>query len=239
MVIDQIETDWSMIHEPAHLVMRYASAVQKYLQALIHNHHDAEEVGQDFLLLVSKHGLPRLRQDRGRFRDYLKKCVRNAACNFLRRDHKTKLKELDIAQHAGGSETEIDEEWIGEWRRCVLDRAWGRLRRHEEQSRGSLACTVLRLHVDFPDESSDVLAEKVAALTGKPIRAEAFRQQLSRARRQFAQFLVDEVAQTLSDPEPASVEDELADLGLHQFVRNYLPLRRRGVSSSTPPPAPR
>lgn len=39
--LDQIETDWSMVHEPAHLVGRYANAVQRYLFALIKNKHDA------------------------------------------------------------------------------------------------------------------------------------------------------------------------------------------------------
>lgn len=232
-IIDQIETDWSMIHEPAHLVMRYAPAVQRYLHALISNPDDAEEVGQDFFLLVSKHGLPRTRQDRGRFRDYLKKCVRNAACNFLRRNQACKQQAMDIAHLALAEETLVglEEEWLGEWRHCILDRVWRRLREQQRKSRGSLAYTVLRLCVDHPNERSDVLAQKVAAQLKKPIRPEAFRQQLSRARRLFAQLLVDEVALTLNDPEPHTVEEELADLGLIQYVRSYLPLRRR-ISTS-------
>src|SRR5438445_751439 len=32
--LDQIETDWSMIFEPAHLVLRYAQAIHRYLDAL-------------------------------------------------------------------------------------------------------------------------------------------------------------------------------------------------------------
>src|SRR5262245_65927562 len=84
-VLDEIDTDWSLVHEPAHVVLRYSQAIQRYLRIMIANQHDAEEIGQDFFLWVSQHGLPRASKDRGRFRDYLKKVVRNAALNYLRR----------------------------------------------------------------------------------------------------------------------------------------------------------
>src|SRR5271168_2385540 len=82
--LDQIETDWSLVFEPAHVVMRYAHPVQYYLNALLGNKDEAEDVAQEFFLWVSQHGLPRASKNRGRFRDYLKKVVRNKALNFLR-----------------------------------------------------------------------------------------------------------------------------------------------------------
>jgi hypothetical protein len=227
--LDQIETDWSMVHEPAHVVMRYSRAVQRYLRALIQNQHDAEEVAQEFFLWVSQAGLPRASRDRGRFRDYLKQVVRNTAFNFLRRGPEPARSGANIAEIAAPAEAlpRFENEWIGEWRACILKRVWRRLHELQKKSRGSLPYTVLRLSVAQSDSTSDVLAERVSALTKKPMRADAYRQQLSRARRQFAQYLVDEVAQTLTGPEPSDVEDELADLHLIDYVREFLPLRRR------------
>src|ERR1051326_6516052 len=95
--LDEIDTDWSLVHEPAHVVLRYAQAVQRCLRIMIVNQHDAEEVAQDFFLWVSQHGLPRASKDRGRFRDYLKKVVRNAGLNFLRRDHADKHRKMHLA----------------------------------------------------------------------------------------------------------------------------------------------
>ena len=231
--LDHIETDWSLIHEPTHVVMRYSGAIQSYFRALIKNHHDAEEVAQNFFLWVSQNGLPRASKDRGRFRDYLKTVVRNAALNFLRRNQAPVQNELVITNLAYQEKTPavLDQEWLGEWRRCLLERVWQRLREYQTKARNNHSYTVLRLCAAHPEKKSEALAEKLAIRIKKPVRAEAFRQQVSRARRRFAQYLVEEVAQTLSDPEPADVEGELADLGLIDYVRDFLPLRRRIATS--------
>jgi hypothetical protein len=226
--LDQIETDWSLVHEPAHLVGRYAHAVNRYLHALIKNNHDAEEVAQDFFLWVSQHGFPRARQDRGRFRDYLKKVVRNYALNFLRRRPlcaaSPDLLHVPAPEH---TDNVPDQEWVLQWRRCLLKRAWRRLHKHEQRSPDNLFYTVLHLCATHPHEDSRTLAARASLLCGKPLRADAFRKQVSRSRRMFAQFLVKEIADTLDKPAAHEVEDELVDLGLMVYVRDFLPLRER------------
>ncbi len=37
------------------------------------------------------------------------------------------------------------------------------------------------------------------------------------------QYLVDEVAQCLDNPEPDAVEEELAELGLIRYVKDFMP----------------
>jgi RNA polymerase sigma-70 factor (ECF subfamily) len=232
--LDQIETDWTMVYEPAHLVFRYGHAIQRYLGALIKHKHDAEEAAQDFFLWVSQHGLPRARRDRGRFRDYLKKVVRNAALNYLNRKLPPRHSDAGLENVPEPQERQFvaDQEWLADWRRCLLKRAWKRLEIHQARSPDNLCHTVLRLCARYQDESSSALAERTSRASGKPITPEAFRKQVSRARRLFAQLLVKEIADTLDTPEPAHVEEELADLRLMAYVRDYLPLKRRPPGST-------
>ena len=226
--LDQIETDWSLVFEPAHIVLRYAHAVRSYLQALLRSEHDAEEVAQEFFLWISQNGLPRASQDRGRFRDYLKKIVRNKALNFLR-DKPPYSSDTDLLSVPAPEDTRNipDQEWLVHWRRCLLDRAWQRLEEHQKRLPRGRYFTVLLLCAQYPGEDSRQLAARTGALDGSTLTAEAFRKQTSRARRVFAELLVHEVAETIDKPTPTDVEEELADLALMEYVREYLPLRPR------------
>jgi DNA-directed RNA polymerase specialized sigma24 family protein len=225
--LDEISTRWPMIQDPVQFVLRYAPAIQRYLGALLKAPHDAEEVAQEFLLRGLQRGFVRTTELRGRFRDYLKVSVRNAALTHLGRERPRGAGPAPEQLPAPDVQSEADREWLEQWRACLLDRAWQALDHHERQSPGSLAYTVLRLTVDHPDETSAALAERASALAGHAVRADAFRKQLSRARRQFAELLLVEVARTLEAPNPERVEEELCELGLMSYVRDYLPTNRR------------
>jgi hypothetical protein len=172
-----------------------------------------------------EHGFLRVRQERGRFRDYLKVAVRNAALNYLARKPQARERIADLAdvpaRHESASVEE--QEWVAHWRRCLLERAWRALQSHEEGTPQNLCYTVLRLKADAPRAHSTALAARASAQVGYPVGADAFRKQLSRARRLFARFLVQEVSQTLDYNDPRRLEEELAELGLIGFVRGFLP----------------
>jgi hypothetical protein len=82
---------------------------------------------------------------------------------------------------------------------------------------------VLRLVLDHPEDDSEALAARISDSLGHPVRADAFRKQLSRARRVFARLLVIEVTRTLDYATPEKVEEELTELGLMRYVRRFLP----------------
>jgi hypothetical protein len=83
---------------------------------------------------------------------------------------------------------------------------------------------VLRIYVDHnAQEDSEAMAERAAIRLKKPLRADAFRKQLSRARRLFAKLLVQEVVQTIESPTPDRIEEELIEVGLLADVTAYLP----------------
>lgn len=225
--LDEIATEWNIVYNPAQFIRQYAPAVERYFRALIKNPHDAEDVAQDFFMRVTRHGFARARKERGRFRDYLKAAVRNSALNFLRRQQTAKKNaELANSRVVLMSKKRLaaaEQEWMAVWRRCVLDRACQALERHQRGSPGNLFSTVVSLLLDFPDEDAKSMAERTSAAIGKPIRVEAFRKQVSRARRKLARLLVQEIAKTLDAPTAEQVKDELIELSLWQFVRDYLP----------------
>ncbi len=223
--LNEITTNWSVIHDPAQFVLRYAPAIQRYLAALIPDRHDREEVSQDFFLRVLRHGFFRARQDRGRFRDYLKAAVRNAARNHVRRRPVSTQGDSQLFEALASDTPHPTEEqvWVTQWRRCLLGRACRVLARHEQESPGNLFFTVLRVSAAYPREDTKTLAERTSARIGRPIRAEAFRKQVSRARRLLAQIILNEAAQTLDKPTPERVQEELMEVDLWKYVHGYLP----------------
>lgn len=224
--LEEISTRWNQVGDPLQFVMRYGQAIEKYLAVLIGNRADAADVSQEFLASMLEHRFANANPDEGRFRQYLKTCVLNAARMHFRKRTSTKETAvmpdwlLDLPQR----EPSADVEWLAEWRRCVVDRGWAALHRLQQATPDSPAFTVMRLAKEFGEtEDSAALAERLSAMIGHPVTPEAFRKQLSRARRLFAELLVREVARTLQDPTPDDVETELADTGLMRTIRPFLP----------------
>jgi RNA polymerase sigma-70 factor (ECF subfamily) len=77
--------------------------------------------------------------------------------------------------------------------------------------------------VEYSEDDSNQLAERVSAASGQHLSAEAFRKQLSRARQKFAQLLVAEVSRTIADATPERVSEELQELDLMKYVRTIMP----------------
>jgi RNA polymerase sigma-70 factor (ECF subfamily) len=222
--INQISTRWPLIQDPARFVFRYAPAIQGYLGVFLKNPHDVEDTCQAILLRIVERGLVTPDQLRGRFRDYLIATVRNAALAKLR-SHVPEPAGMPVDALAAPEAAVYpsDEEWISRWRRVVMAGAWEALENHERANPGSLCHAVLRALIDHPQDDSQQLAARVSDRCGRTISAEAFRKQVSRARRLFAEFLVAETARTLENPTATAIEDELIDIGLMKYVKPFLP----------------
>jgi hypothetical protein len=222
-LLEQISTRWPLISDPGQFVLRYAPAIRRYLGAILSDPHEADEASQDFLVKALSSGFSPERVTRGRFRDYLKAAVRNAAITrFRRRRHTAGDDALDAVAAPDDVQAEADRAWLAEWRGCLLDRVWQSLELHERRTAGNCFYSAVKLASDDPQADSPTLAGRLSEKKGKPITPEAFRQQLSRGRRQFASLLVDEVKRTIEQPTKQAVLDELSELGLTPFVKPYL-----------------
>ena len=212
-----ITTNTSILADPSRFVRRYGAAIRAYLQALISSEHDADEVEQDLLLQVVERGFPDGMGRRGRFRYYLMTVVRNAALGYFRKKSRRPISVADLSSIPAA--VIADRAWNRSWRECVMKGAWLALRKHEQSNAGNLFHTVLRTSVKHGEEDSSMLAVRVSSATGQELTAEAFRKQLSRARRKFGELLIHEVSRTMSAVTPDALEEELASLNLLKYVR--------------------
>ncbi len=216
---DAIPTCWGL--EPGQLVLRYRRAIRSYLGALLRNDEDADDVAQKFLEKMLKGAFDNVRPERGRFRDYLKKSVRNEALAFLKKKGREVPIGLEPAADTLGPS--VDDRWNEDWRKTVLDGAWKALDAYQNQRPDNHFTSLLRMISEQPEADSETLADRLAEVSGQRLQASAVRKQISRARRKFAQLVVEEVKLTLQGPTPDEVEEELVEVGLMPYLRDYLP----------------
>jgi hypothetical protein len=193
----------------------------------------AEELTQQFAVRFL-HGdfQERACPEKGRFRDFLKRCLRNMVNDMQRQGRarpQAQLNEEQIpdANHPDGLS---DDNFEAACRAERLTQTWQRLKVAEEEG-GPPLFTVLKMKTDDPQLRSAVMAERLSAELGTPTTAVAVRKNLERARAQFADFLIDEVLQSLPSEERDSLEQELSDLKLLEYCRGALERRRNGAAN--------
>lgn len=222
MNLSEISTRWSCIGDPSIFALRYSRAIQAYLEALIRNKADAADLAQDFFLQFVQRGLPRAAESRGRFRDYLKVAVRNAALTHLRKRRDVNLSVESLPLISREHEDEADRRWREECRQQVVDRVLRLLDLYERENPGNYAHSVLRVSIEPEAEDSERQAELVSQRIGKQMNAVAFRKQRSRARDMFAKLVVNEIRVTIDTDSNDRLEEELADLDLLRYVKQRL-----------------
>jgi RNA polymerase sigma factor (sigma-70 family) len=205
--------------------MRYGRAIRGYVTAILRDPAEADEVVQELILGLISRGGPSTWPGAGRFRDYLKASARNAAVTYLRKKGRNRAAELTPEAHADPDSTEAaaDRAMIAAWQACVLDKVFRELDAHERKSPGNLCYTALKVYTEFPNEDSPRQAAIASERAGRPLTPEAFRKQVSRARRLAAEFILLEVAAGMVPATADAVEAELHELGLWGYVQDYLP----------------
>jgi RNA polymerase sigma-70 factor (ECF subfamily) len=216
------------------LVLRYYGAVYRYLLGMLHNPAAAEDMTQEFSVRLLRGDFKHFNPERGRFRDFLKVSLRHLVQDYWRQQKKRKEKEVPPLPEREGeplgvgarnepraedSEIDLDQDFIEKWKEELLARAWEALEKSQAET-GQPYYTCLRCKTDQPEIHSAQLAEEVSAQLGKQVSAESARQILHRARKRFAELLVDEVSHSLETAEPGQVAEELIELGLMSYCRS-------------------
>jgi RNA polymerase sigma-70 factor (ECF subfamily) len=235
--LSQITTLWSMVFEAGagareaqeRLLERYGGAVHRYLLGVVRDPDLADDLAQEFAVRFLRGDFRRADPQRGRFRNLLKTALRNLVTDHYRRQ-KVRPQPLppDNLEPAAAPEAapDLDQQFLDSWRQELLTRAWEALARHQEQSAQPFYA-VLRFRADHPDLHAAQLAEQLGPRLGKTVTDNWVRQVLFRARKLFADFLLEDVLHSLQNPSLAQLEEELLDLGLLEYCQSALAKRGR------------
>lgn len=234
--LSQISTAWTMLgqaHEGTpeemkaarrQLMQRYGAPIYRYLRASVRDTDAADELYQEFALRFVRGDFKRASPDRGRFRNFLKTALYHLIVDHQRRQKRQPVPLSPDSPEPGVDAEQVatsDAEFLSAWRAKLLARAWDALAGFEQET-GQPLYTVLRFRADQPDLQAPQMAEQLAARLGKPVTPEWVRKRLHLARAKFADYLLDEVRQTLEEPTEEALEQELVDLGLLEYCRSAL-----------------
>jgi RNA polymerase sigma-70 factor (ECF subfamily) len=203
--------------------------VQRYLLGALRDPDAADELAQEFALRFVRGDLQGADPQRGRFRDYVKGTLFHLIGDWHRRRKKEPLplpSEHDPAAPAEEA-AESQQQFLESWRAELLDRAWKGLGQHEQET-GQPYHRILQFRAQHPEMRSEEMAGQLTAALGRAVTAASVRQTLHRARKEFAELLLDEIRQTLRDPSPDEIEEELAATGLHIYCQPALERLRGG-----------
>lgn len=175
----------------------------------------AREILQDFLVKALSRGITP-EQRRGRFRDYLSKSLSNAVIDHYRREQRRPEQVIDCDMD---SASEIQQKWRDAWTQTLLDRSWSELERQHLSQPAWAGYAVLKIATENPTLDSEAAAGLATRQLKRPYTAAAYRQQLSRARRRFAEVLLGEIRMTLGGTDEDSLWDEVRQLGLMPYLQ--------------------
>lgn len=234
--LSRIATQWTALNrahgDPADetvaaqwlLLERYRGAVYRYLFGAVRDPDAAEELCQEFALRFLRGDFRRASPTRGRFRDYLKTALIHLVTDYHRtRQARPQPLASDIGEPATplADGTDPEHDFLVDWREELLDRTWQALERANKTYHATL-----RLRIEFPDLSSQQMAERLRTQLGRPVSAALVRKALERSHDKFADLLLDDVAASLESPTPEQLEAELRALDLLKYCRSAL--ERRG-----------
>ncbi len=231
--LSKIETQWSLVHRAneveqgaavaqTELFEKYSPAIKRYLLGSLRSEEAASEVFQEFALRLVRGDFKNADCEKGKFRNMIKTSLYRLMVDFHRRTNKRKklgtAEQIDLVPSEESSGLETDSFTIA-WRQTMLDQAWKRLEQLQTETTKPYF-TILRARVDSPELTTKQLHEHLSKNQLVEIPSEAsFRVYLHRARKRFAKLLTEQVALSIQDPTPESIEAELIDLGLHLFCR--------------------
>ncbi|MFK7819783.1 MAG: RNA polymerase sigma factor [Planctomycetaceae bacterium] len=224
---DAVETNWSLIREAcrdttvhaaparAALVVRYLPAISRYVAAIVKDEAASQDLTQDVCARLMNGDFSGADQERGRFRDYLKTAVRNIARNHWRQEKRRSASPLPESL---AEDSPNEDAWVVAWRGNVLDMTWRAMDAWERKTPGAIGSQLLRLRASMPNDSMEKIAAGLEQVAGELLKPNAIRTQLHRARSRFAQFLLAEVTRTLKEPTEQQLQEELAALGLLEYL---------------------
>lgn len=235
--LTRIQTQWTMVLN-AHgeitqnaglarrdLLQRYSGAVYRYLLGAVRDPDTAEELAHDFAVRLLEGAFHRVSPERGRFRDYVKTVLINLVNDHFRSRQESPRQFLPDAPDPAVSA----ESFAGSvsFEDCLqedlLTETWAELERANARYHAALLA-----RVEAPDASSREIAEQLSAQFGDTVRPDWVRKTIERARKKFAELLVEQANTRLQCSNIEELRAELKALNLLPYCRSALEKRAGG-----------
>jgi len=227
--LDRISTSWTLLNQAKEgasdaaqvarrlLVERYRGAVRRYLGALLRDDDAVDELSQEFSLALIEGKLAKAAPERGRFRNYVKTVVVHLVGRHRKKQQRLARVGEMKSDPVDASANEMDHAFLQSWRDELLARTWQALAQAQ-----ATFFSVLHFRAVHPDLAVDEVVRELGPQLGKKLTAESLRQTLHRARALFADLLLAEVAQSLTEPSDEEIAEELGELNLLAYCRPAL-----------------
>ena len=231
VLINSSRPTWTGTPSAAALAMRYIEPMRIVAEAWLPTPKDADEAVTALLQHFVNAGFGK--QDHGRLRDYLLRGVRSAGKLRL-------AAQRDVAPRVPTDQVKIDwDVWVSTWREGLMRRAWRQLERRQHAVRQSkpevndrtapILHDALWTATRHAGQSAEWIADRVAARSQTSVSADDIRSAIASARVRLAQAVADEVAETLDQPDPAAIGQEIRDLGLSKIFNGVRVQKAKAV----------
>ena len=194
----------------------YRKPLLAFARATVRNPEDAEDLVQGFFLkLLEKNFIAGADPERGRLRTFLLTCMKRHMADEFRKAHAGKrgghlphlpLDEAEVLQSSAPSPDDI---FHRKWAAQVVDSALDSMRAKWGEDGKAEIFDALKPLLGFgsdTEETRATLAESLNMTTG------ALKTALYRMRKEFREFLMSEVAETLEEKTPDNVLAEMREL---------------------------
>ncbi|MEM6688592.1 MAG: hypothetical protein AAF664_04140 [Planctomycetota bacterium] len=204
---------WTKADSAAGVVLRYLMPMRRLLTDMTGSNELADKSLKVLISHLAASGFGE--HKKGRLRDFLLRGLRSACKMAIAElDDKDKVEpNLDLA-------TLDSKAWLVYWRDGLLERAWRSLERYQHSNSHEPVHTLLQLTASEELIDWDLIAAKmnggVSDTDGEPWLASKLPPINDLARQLFAQFVADEVSETLQDPNAVDVKREIQFLGLNK-----------------------
>lgn len=237
--LSEIETAWDLLQEAQaaapdtarkarnRLHVRYQKAVFSYLCGCLRDEHAAQDLAQDFWVKFLQGAFRHADPQTGSFRQYVKAALSHMATRYITRIRRSAGELLTDPPDQTPSFEEDSEAFTEKWRQAVLNDAWDRLGADGDAGRGQYHA--LKLKAEFPQRPDHELALLMSERAGLVLSHDAFRKLLQRARTRFAETVYQVVAESVRNPTPDRVAEELEAVGLLRYCRTTVAERTRST----------
>ena len=226
--LGQVPTDWGLLLQAhgvvpdkahaawAQLVQRYQQPVRGSLRRLVRDEQVADELNQEFWVRLLRGDFAHATPTRGRFRNLVKTVLIHLVADYYRRAKREPGTSTAVPADGITVLARIANRHADDWRIELIERARAALDAEAERSK-QVCPAVLDVEVEHPALASAEKAGILTAHTGRTVSPDNYRQLLHRTRGRFAELLVAEVRDSLADPTPEAVREELAELNLLRY----------------------